>query len=311
MKAAQIKEYGHADVVEVVEIAKPTVTDGHVLIEVHASSINPFDTMVREGHLQQMIQLPVTLGGDISGMVVEVGNGVTTLMVGDTVYGQANAVVAGNSGAFAEYAVTKAEQVAKMPSGITLAEAASLPLVGASAVQALTQHIGLIAGQKLFIHGGAGGIGSIAIQIAKHIGAYVATTAADDGIEFVGRLGADKVIDYKQQKFADILSDYDAAFDTVGGEDFLTSLAILKRGGVAVSMTAHIDAAEASERGITVLTQSTHVTSEILNELTKLVESGVVSPQVGKVYPLAQVQQAFEARESGTVHGKIVLEIKD
>jgi NADPH:quinone reductase-like Zn-dependent oxidoreductase len=225
------------------------------------------------------------------------------------VYGQAN-IVAGNSGAFAEFAATAAGQVAKMPAGLDFREAAALPLVGVSAWQAITQHIHLQAGQKLFVHGGAGGIGSLAIQIAKNIGAYVATTATGEGIDLVKTLGADEVIDYKVQNFAETLKDFDAVFDTVGGDEFTKSLAILKRGGTAVSMAGQADEAKAAEFGVTAITQSTKVTTEALDKLRELVEAGVVKPQVAQVFPLDQIQEAFTMLESGAVKGKVVLEIK-
>lgn len=310
MKAAQISEYGHADAIKVVEVETPSITNDQVLVEVQAASLNPFDTMVREGYLQENIplKLPVTLGGDIAGVVKEVGADVQDLAEGDVVYGQAN-VVAGNSGALAEYAATKAEQVAKAPKGIDITEAASLPLVGVSALQALNDHIKLAADQKIFIHGGAGGIGSIAIQVAKNIGAHVATTATGEGVDYVKELGADEVIDYKSEDFSEKLSDYDAVFDTVGGEDFNKSLTILKKGGVAVSMIAQADEAKVAELGVTALNQMTHVTSEKLAELAKLVEDGAVKPNVGKVFPLSEIVEAFEARESGSVAGKIVIHL--
>lgn len=310
MKAAQINEYGHANAVTVQETDKPQVGGGQVLVEVQAASLNPFDTMVREGYLQEAIplDLPVTLGGDIAGMVREVGEGVTNVAEGDTVYGQAN-VVAGNSGALAEYAVTKAEQVAKAPVGIDITEAASLPLVGVSALQALNDHLKLKADQKIFIHGGAGGIGSIAIQLAKNIGAYVATTATGDQIAYVKGLGADEVIDYKAQDFSEELKGFDKVFDTVGGKDFNKALAILNPGGVAVSMIADADEARANELKVTAIKQMTHVTSDKLSELAKLVETGVVKPNIGKVFELDQVVQAFEARESGEVQGKIIVHL--
>ena len=309
MKAAQINEYGHADAIKVVEIDQPTISEDQVLVEVQASSLNPFDTMVCEGYVAGMIKsLPITLGGDIAGVVKQVGDNVTDLSEGDVVYGQAN-VVAGNSGALAEFAATKSEQVAKAPTNIDITEVASLPLVGVSALQALNDHIGLKADQKIFIHGGAGGIGSIAIQVAKNIGAYVATTATGEGIDYVKSLGADEVIDYKSSDFSQNLHDYDAVFDTVGGDDFTKSFDILKSGGVAVSMIADPDEAKAKELGITSIRQTTHVNTQKLNDLTKLVEDGVVKPNVGKVYDLNDVQAAFEARESGKVQGKIVIRL--
>lgn len=308
MKAAQINEYGDASVVQVNEIDKPTVGEGQVLVEVHAASLNPFDTMVRLGYLKDAIkQLPITLGGDIAGVVSELGTGVENLAVGDTVYGQANAV-AGNSGAFAEFAATAAGQIAKAPQSLDVKKAASLPLVGVSALQALTDHLDLQSGQKIFIHG-AGGIGIIAIQIAKNIGAHVATTATGEAVETAKQSGADEVIDYKTQDFTEILNDYDAVFDTVG-DDFNKTLTVLKEGGKAVSMIAEADQAKAAELKVTTLTQGTQVTTEKLDQLTQLVESGVVKPQVDKVFSLDQIREAFEARESGQINGKAVITVK-
>lgn len=312
MKAAQINEYGDASVVTINEVDQPTASKGQVLVEVYASSLNPFDTTVRAGYIKETIslQFPATLGGDIAGIVREVGEGVTSIAVGDRVYGQAN-VVAGNSGAFAEFAATSAGQVAKAPKGLDFRYAAALPLVGVSALQALTQHTRLQSGQKIFIHGGAGGIGTIAIQIARNIGAYIATTATGQDIDRVKQLGADEVIDYKSQDFTEVLNGYDAVFDTVGGDDFNKSLNILKQGGKAVSMIAQADAAKAEELGVTAHTQSTRVTTEALDKLRELVESGVVTPQVGEVFPLEQIREAFEAREAGAIHGKAVISIKE
>ena len=311
MKSAQISEYGDSSIIKINEVEKPSAGEGQVLVEVHSASLNPFDSVVRSGYMKEMLplQFPATLGGDIAGVVVELGDGVDSLALDDKVYGQAS-VVAGNSGAFAEYAVTKVGQIAKVPDGLDFTTLASLPLVGVSALQALGQHINIRSDQKLFIHGGAGAIGSIALQIAKSIGAYVTTTATGDGIEYVKKLGADEVIDYKTQDFSKILKDYDAVFDTVGGDDFNKSLKVLKKGGIAVSMIAQADKKLAQELGVTAQTQATHVTTEALDKLRGLVNSGVVKPNVGKVFPLEQVKDAFIARESGEVSGKIVLQIK-
>jgi NADPH:quinone reductase-like Zn-dependent oxidoreductase len=311
MKAAQINQYGDASVVAISVAKKPEINDDQALVEVFAASLNPFDTKIREGYMKEAIPLdfPVTLGGDIAGEVVEAGSAVNGLSVGDKVYGQAYAV-AGNSGAFAEFAATKAGQVAKSPANLDFVQAASLPLVGSSALQSLKEHIRLKRGQKIFIHGGAGGIGSIAIQVAKDIGAHVATTATGEGINFVEQLGADETVDYKTDDFSKRLSGFDAVFDCVGGGDFAKSLDTLKPGGVAVSMIATVDKDKATRLDVTALTQSTKVNSHVLSELTKLVEAGIVKPQVDKVFPLDDIRQAFEARDSGAVRGKVVLKIK-
>lgn len=311
MRAAQINEYGDSSVIKINEIDKPSAGDGQVLVEVHSSSINPFDTAIRGGYMKEMIplELPVTLGGDIAGVITEVGSNVSDLSVGDKVYGQAN-VVAGNSGAFAEFSATKAGQVAKSPNNTSFNESASLPLVGVSALQALTEHIGLQKDQKIFIHGGAGGIGTVAIQIAKNIGAYVATTATGEGINYVKSIGADEVIDYKTQDFTEVLSDYDAVFDAVGGGDFVKTYGVVKSGGSTVTMIDSPDEDKAKELGISTLRQQTHVTTEHLNSLTKLVEDGIVTPHVDAVFSIGEIQKAFELREAGAVRGKVVIEIK-
>ena len=311
MKAAQIKDYGSADKVQVTDIEQPTPNDDQVLVEVHASSLNPFDTMVREGYLKEMIplELPVTLGGDIAGVVSETGKNVTNVSVGDKVYGQ-SAAVAGNSGALAEFAVTKYGQVGIMPSNLDFNQSASLALVGVSAQQAIKEHVKLTSEQKILIHGGSGGIGSIAIQIAKDIGAFVATTATGDGVELAKSLGADQVIDYANEKFDEVLSDFDAVFDTVAGETYDRSFKVVKRGGIIVSMNAQPNQELMDQYGVEAIYQSTRVTTEALNGLRELIESGVVTARVGKVLPLDQVQQAFEARENGKVSGKIVVSVK-
>jgi alcohol dehydrogenase len=311
MKAAQMNDYGDASVVQVNEVEQPQVVEGKVLVEVQASSINPFDAKLRAGYMKDAMALrfPFTMGGDMAGVVTEIGPGVTGFAAGDKVYGQA-AGVAGNSGAMAEYAVTAAGQVAKMPDNLSFAEAASLPLVGVSALQGLTEHIKLRAGQKLLVLGGSGGIGTIAIQIAKHVGAYVATTASAEGVARVRELGADEVFDYKAEHFAANSRDFDTVFDTVGGDDFGKALGVLKPGGVAVSMVGAADEAKAKELGVTAINQHTKVTTERLDALRELVEAGAVKPQVGKVFSLADVAAAFEAWDRGGVVGKVVVEIK-
>lgn len=311
MKAARISKYGGVGVVKVVDVERPLVGDGQVMVEVHASSINPFDTAIRSGYMKEMIplELPITLGGDIAGTIAEVGKGVTSVAVGDAIYGQAN-VVAGNSGAFAEFAVTSVGQVAAAPKGLSFDQAASLPLVGVSAWQGLVAHIGLKSGQKVFIHGGAGGIGTIAIQIAKHLGSYVATTATGAGINYVEELGANEVIDYKTQKFAEQLRDYDAVFELAGGKDFDETLSVLKPGGVAVSMIASANENKVKQLSITAIRQQTEVTTQALDALRELVELGVVTPHIEKIFRLDEITQAFELRETGSTRGKVVIEIK-
>jgi NADPH:quinone reductase-like Zn-dependent oxidoreductase len=312
MKAAQITDYGQPDVFKIVEIDQPVPAANQVLIEIHASSINPIESKVRLGLMKDQIPLefPVILGGDVAGTINQVGLDVTGFNAGDKVYGQAS-VLGGNSGAYAEFATTSAGQIAKMPANTNFTEAASLPLVGISALQALTEHLNLQSGQKIFIHGGAGGIGTVAIQIAKHLGAYVATSVHGDGTAYVKNLGADQIIDTTTEDFATELRDFDAVFDTVGGEDFVKTFSILKPGMTAVSMAAYGHEEAGKAAGITSLTQWTQVTTDRLNQLRELVEAGIITPHVDKVFSLNDIQQAFEAKESGTIVGKVVITIKE
>ena len=210
MKAARFSEYGGSEVLRVEEIAEPSPGKNQVLVKVKAGSINPFDIKLVAGMFKDMIplRLPVTVGGDFAGMVVKSG---------EEVYGTA-AVVGGGSGSLAEMAVVNVGNMAGKPKNISFVEAAALPLVGSSAVQAVEEQIKLKAGQKILIHGGAGGIGHVAIQVAKVLGAEVATTVSGEDREFVQGLGADRVVDYKTEDFGQVVKDYDAVFDTVGGE---------------------------------------------------------------------------------------------
>ncbi|HET9597228.1 MAG TPA: NADP-dependent oxidoreductase [Anaeromyxobacteraceae bacterium] len=312
MKAARIASYGHADAIAVTEVDVPAPGPGQVLLEVHASSINPVDTYIREGKRQERwpLRLPVTLGYDVAGIVRQLGDGVGTLQVGDRVYGQA-AVTTGGSGAFAEYAVAPAARLARMPRNLGFTDAASLPLVGVSALQAV-ESMKVQAGQRVLVHGGGGGIGSVAIQIAKSAGAHVATTATGDDLAFVKQLGADEVIDYRNARFDELLSGYDAAFDTVGGDTYTRSFKVLRRGGVLVSMT-HPPKTDLPERyGVTAVDENTRMETAALDALTRLVESGVVKPHVDRSYPLDRIREAFEAKErgGGTVRGKIAIVVR-
>lgn len=316
MKAAQFSDYGGPEVIIINEVPKPTLSGNQVLIEVHAAAINPFDYKLRRGYMKEMmpLQLPIILGGDFSGVVVGENR---------EVFGQSYGF-GGGSGSIAEYLVANLDNIADKPKSIRHIEAGSLPLVGVSAIQALEQHINLpsfakaSAGkQKILIHGGAGGIGSIAIQLAKHMGAYVATTVTGDEIEFVKSLGADEVIDYKSQDFSEILKDYDAVYDTVGGDTTNKSFKVLKKslpagrqGGVLVSMLGEPSAELAKQYGVVVVGQNTKTNSKNLSRLAELVDQGAIKPQVDKVFPLDQTRQAFEYAETGHPRGKVVIEIK-
>ncbi len=312
MKAAQINEYGGPDVLKINDSApKPRAEAGQVLVEVCAAATNPFDVKLRDGMMKEFIELkfPATLGGDLAGTVAELGEGVSGFEVGQAVYGQASA--AGGQGSFAEYTPVKADQLGPKPKSLDFVMAAALPLAATSAYQALVEHIDLQAGQKVLIHGGAGGIGSLAIQIAKGLDAYVATTASADQAEFVKGLGADEVINYQAQDFSTLLKDYDAVFDTVGGETNTKSYQVLKNDGTLVSMVQPIDEALAKQQGINYVQQSSKATPERLAKVTELVDDGKLKVNIDKVFPLDQAGEALECLKTGHPRGKVVIQVKD
>ncbi len=308
MKAAQITKYGDKDALQVVSDApQPKAAAGELLIEVYAAAVNPFDLKVRKG-VVQVPGLPAILGGDFAGVVAEVGQGVTGFQVGEEVYGQAAAL--SGHGSFAEFTPVKATSVGVKPKNIDFVAAAALPLTGVSAYQALVEHAGLQSGQKILIHGGAGGIGSCAIPLAKRIGAYIATTAAPEDAEYVKSLGANEVIDYKTQDFTQIIHDYDVVYDLIGGETYKKSYQVLKPGGAIVSMLEKPDEAQVSAKNIKATAQFTRVTTERLVELTKLIEQGVIKAQIDKTFPLEQAAEALEYLGQSHHRGKVVLKIK-
>jgi NADPH:quinone reductase-like Zn-dependent oxidoreductase len=311
MKAAQINSYGGQDVLTInKDASKPSASEGQVLVEVSAAGLNPFDVKVREGFVRQMVELhfPATLGGDLAGIVTEVGPGVSGFEIGQKVYGQAGAL--SGQGSLAEYAPVKADSLSLAPTSIDLVTAAALPLASVSAYQALVTHINLLAGQKVLIHGGAGGIGSIAIQLAKNIGAYVATTVSSSDIEYVKEIGADEALDYKNQDFTAILQDYDAVFDTVGGETTTKSYQVLKQGGSLVSMVDKADDKLVKQYGISYTHQYTQVNTDSLNSIARLVDEGVLKVNIDKVFPLDQAAEALEYLKTSHPRGKVVVRIK-
>src|SRR3989344_4237327 len=306
MKVAQIQKFGGPEVIELVDIEKPKPGKGQVLVKVYASSVNPFDYKLRNGAMK--INFPFTMGLDVAGVVTEVGEGVENVSVGNKVYGSA-ASLAGATGGFAEFAVVPTGIIAKIPNNIDFNQAAAVVLTGCSAVQALLEHLELKSGQKVLIHGGAGGIGTMAIQIAKSLGAYVATTVTGDGIEYVKKLGADEVIDYQNQQFQEIIKEYDGVYDTVGGEVFEKSFEVLKKHGVLVSMVAHDEKKLAEKYGVKVISQFTKVTTERLNILAQYIENGAIKVHIDKIYPFDNIREAFVEQEGCHVLGKIVISI--
>jgi alcohol dehydrogenase len=314
MKSTQIKRYGGSEVVEINQ-STPAPNDpsaGKVLVDVKAAGVNPADWKIREGYFQQMmpLQFPSTLGMDFSGVIEKVGEGVPDFKQNDEVYGQA-AVIRGGSGAFAETALANADTIAHKPKILSHEKAAGLPLVGVSAWQALVDIIGLSKGQKILIHGGAGGIGSIAIQLAKHLGAYVATTVSTNDKQFVKEeLGADEVIDYKTQTFEDLLPhEYDAVFDTVGGETYTRSFKILKRGGIIVSMLEQPNQELMDRFGVKAISQFTQVNRERLTKLAQWVDQNNIRVNIDRTFPLDEAGKALDYQRDVHPRGKVVLQV--
>jgi alcohol dehydrogenase len=312
MKAVRFLNYGGIDVLDVAANAdKPVIRDGQVLVEVEAASINPVDYKVRLGYLKDFVPLkfPATIGGDFAGIVKEVRGDGSVFKNGDKVFGQAT-VLNGGSGSFAQFLAANSANTALAPTKIELLKAAALPLAGSSAVQAIEDIIKLKKGQKILVLGGAGGIGSIAIQLAKSIGAEVATTVSERNILFVKELGAKTIINSQKQEFDENLKDFDAVLDLVGGDATAKSLKVLRKGGVLVSLAGQPDQALAEKSGVTAVAQMTATDTKHLERLASLVDKGAIRVYVDKVFTIDQAREAFAHAEQNHPRGKVVLTIK-
>jgi alcohol dehydrogenase len=315
MKSIQIKRYGGSDVIEVNDKASiPSPSAGKILVNVKASGVNPVDWKIREGYMQQMIplQFPSTLGIDISGVVKQIGekeNEPSDFKQDDEVYGQAS-VFSGGSGAFAELALADKDSIAHKPKTLNYEEAAALPLVGVSAWQALVENIGLSKDKKILIHGGAGGIGSIAIQLAKHLGAYVATTVSTNDKQFVQELGADQVIDYTKENFEDMIHEYDAVFDTVAGETYKRSFRVLKKGsGIIVSMLEQPNSELMNQYGVKAVFLFSQVNRQRLTKLAEWVDQNNIKVNIDKTFSLDDAAKALDYQKDVHPRGKVVLTV--
>lgn len=307
MQAVRIHQYGGPDQLTLEQIAIPDIASDEVLIKVFAAGINPVDWKIREGHLKDMLNhtLPLTLGWDIAGEVASKGTQVKDLEIGDPVYSRPE--IARNGG-YAEYIAVKASEVAIKPSSLSWTEAAAVPLAALTAWQALYDIAGLKSGDNVLIHAGAGGVGHLAIQLAKRKGATVYTTASKANHDFVIELGAKEAIDYKNDDFTR-LKDMDVIFDTIGGEVQERSWQCLKAGGTMVSITAppaEALAAQHQAKGAFCFVQPNR---DQLTELAVLFDNGKLKIEVAEEMPLAQVAQAHQKSQSATTRGKLVLEI--
>jgi NADPH:quinone reductase-like Zn-dependent oxidoreductase len=312
MKSVQISEYGSGDVIKINEISPiPSLLTGKILAEVIAAGVNPVDWKIREGYFRDMVplQFPSTLGMDFAGIIKQIGEDVPSdFSQGDEIYGQAS-IFSGGSGAFAELALANKDSIANKPKTLNHFQAAALPLVGVSAWQALVEHIGLSDGQKILIHGGAGGIGSIGIQLAKNLGAYVATTVSPNDKQFTQELGADQVIDYKTQSFEEMLHDYDAVFDNVGGQTYVRSFKVLKKGGVIVSMLEQPNSELMNQYGIRAIFQFTQVNRERLTKLAQWVDQNNVKVNLDKIFSLDEASKALDYQKDVHPRGKVILTV--
>ncbi|WP_368655004.1 NADP-dependent oxidoreductase [Ornithinibacillus sp. 4-3] len=332
MKAMIIDRYGKVPM-RLVEIPTPEIDEHEVLAEIHAASINPIDFKIRDGKVKLLLRykMPLILGNDFSGVIVKIGSKVTRFKVGDEIYARPRK---SNIGTFAEYISIHEDDIALKPKNLSFEEAASIPLVGLTSYQALHDIVQLQKRQKILIQAGAGGVGTFAIQLAKLMGATVATTASKAGSDLVKSLGADKIINYKTEKFEDILENYDAVFDTLGGSTLEKSFRIIKNEGKIVSVSGLPNARFAKEYGsgffktllfsvasskLTKLEKKHNVqytflfmkpSGEQLRIIGNYIETGKIKPVIDKIYSFEDAQKAMEYAESGRAKGKIILKMR-
>lgn len=333
MKAFIINKYGKNSKGHITHIPEPEVGENDVLVEVHAASLNPLDSKIRNGEFKIIFpyKTPLILGHDVAGVIVKVGSCVQHFKVGDEIYSRPRDY---KIGAFAEYIAIHEDDVALKPKNITMEEAASIPLVGLTAWQVLVEKTRLKKGQKVFIQAGSGGVGTFAIQLAKHLGAMVATTTSSTNIDFVKNLGADVVIDYKNEKFETILSDYDVVLNSQDSKTLEKSLSILKQGGNVFSISGPPTPEFAEDlgspwfvklftyllsRSIKTKAKQLHVGFDFvfmrangkqLKEITALIEAGIIHPMIHKIFAFNEINEAMAYMEQGHVQGKIVIKIK-
>lgn len=306
MKAARIHAYGTPDVIRVEDAPLPKIGPDDVLVRSIAASVNPVDWKIRRGYLAQMIpyEMPLTLGWDVSGIVEQIGANVTTFKPGDAVYSRPDIR---RNGTYAEYVAIAAHELAPKPATISHVEAASLPLVSITAWEALITTAQMQPGQRVLIHAGAGGVGSIAIQLAKAKGAHVTATASAAKAALVRSLGADEVVDYRDPAAFAAARDLDIVFDTIGGDTQEASWNMLKPGGFLVSITQAPNPERATAEGKRAGFVFIDPNAAILRDLATMVDAGQIRPLIGGEFRLDHAARAHEASETGRTTGKIVL----
>ncbi len=333
MKAFIVDRYGSKDGGRIGDMPDPELREDDVFVQVHAAGVNLLDSKIRSGEFKLILpyHFPLILGHDVAGVVVRVGSRVRRFKAGDEVYARP---ADGRIGTFAEFMAINAEDVAIKPKALTMAEAASIPLVGLTAWQALIERACLKPEQKVLIHAGSGGVGTFAIQLAKHVGATVATTTSTANMDLVRRLGADIVIDYKKEDFAHVLHDYDVVLQSLDKVTLEKSLRVLKPGGQLISISGPPDAAFARSigtswalrmimgalsYGIRAKARRRHAhysflfmraNGRQLTEITSLIDRGIIRPVVDRVFPFAATKEALAYVEAGRAKGKVVVSLQ-
>ena len=333
MKAFVVDRYGKKDGVRIGEMPDPEVRENDVLVQVHAAGVNLLDSKIRNGEFKLILpyRLPLILGNDVAGVVVRVGSRVRQFKPGDQVYARPPQ---DRIGSFAELISMNEDAVAIMPKKLTMEEAASIPLVGLTAWQALIERANLKKGQKVLIHAGSGGVGTFAIQLAKHLGAIVATTTSAANLDLVKSLGADTAIDYKTTDFEKVLSDYDVVLNSLGTETLNKSLQVLKPGGKLISISGPPDPDFAKNQGSSwILRQVMRLLSyrirkkakrhhvsysflfmkadgDQLRAITSLIDSGIIRPVVDRVFPFESTKEAMAYVEHGRAKGKVIVKVR-
>ena len=333
MKAFVLERYGKRGALQAVDMPMPELRDDEVLVEVHAAGLNLLDAKIRNGEFKLILpyRLPIVLGHDVAGVVVRAGPRARRFKPGDEVYARLDDF---RIGALAEYAPVKEASLALKPKGLTMEEAASIPLVGLTAWQALVTKADLRKGQKVFIQAGSGGVGTLAIQLAKHLGAFVATTTSTTNVSLVKGLGADVVIDYKTQDFEDVLREYDVVLNSQDGKTLDKSLRVLRPGGQLISISGPPDPAfgqeiaapafvklvmrlmssrvrrKAHSRGIAYGFLFMKANGSQLHEITRLIEAGAIRPVIDRVCSFESTNEALAYLETGRAKGKVVVKLK-
>ncbi|MCT9810923.1 NADP-dependent oxidoreductase [Acidovorax sp. Be4] len=333
MKAFVLERYGKMRALRLADVPQPQLREDEVLVEVHAASVNQLDSKIRGGEFKRILpyRLPLILGHDVAGVVVKVGARVQQFQPGDEVYARADDF---RIGSFAEFIPVREASLALKPKGLTMEEAASIPLVGLTAWQALVDTAQLKKGQKVFIQAGSGGVGTFAIQLAKHLGATVATTTSQANSALVKHLGADVVIDYQTQDFEAVLRDYDVVLNSQDGKTLEKSLRVLRSGGKLISISGPPDPEfgreiaapgfvklvlwllsfgirrKAQGRGVDYSFLFMRANGSQLQEITHLLETGAIRPVIDKVFPFDATNEAMAYVEAGRARGKVVVKLK-